>query len=202
MNGVSYIYANCLNLVIYILASQEVGLRSTVGGFTASGRLHTLSVWFILALRLMMGLAFFQSGLDKVISGSFSAAGYLTGAAPNNGSPVADLFVAMGNTPWFVDFVNVAVPGGEVFIGLGLIFGVLTRLAAFWGAFMMLMFYLGNWDISHGYINGDFACMLVFLSVAAFGAGRILGLDAYVEQYEVDGRSLVVRHPWLRYVLG
>jgi len=49
---------------------------------------------------------------------------------------------------------------------------------------MMLMFYLGNWDISHGYINGgDFAYMLVFLSVAAFGAGRILGLDAYVEQY-------------------
>ncbi len=91
---------------------------------------------------------------------------------------------------------------GEVLIGLGLLFGVLTRLAAFWGAFMMLLFYLGNWDVAHGYINGDFAYMLVFLSVAAFGAGRVLGLDGYIEQYEVDGQPLVDRYPWTRYVLG
>ncbi|ELZ32589.1 DoxX family protein [Halogeometricum pallidum JCM 14848] len=184
------------------MTSQEVRLESTVGGFTASGRLHTLSVWFILALRLMMGIAFFQSGLDKVLSGSFSAGGYLTGAVPNTGSPLAGLFVAMGETPWFVEFVNVAVPWGEILIGLGLLVGALTRLAAFWGAFMMLMFYFGNWDIAHGYINGDFAYMLVFLAVAAFGAGRILGLDAKLEQYEVNGQPLIDRYPWTRYLLG
>ena len=184
------------------MSSEEVQLRSTVGGFTAEGRLHTLSVWFILALRLMMGLAFFQSGLDKVLSGSFSASGYLLNAPSANGSPLADLYVAMGNSPLFVDFVNVAVPWGEVFIGLGLIFGVLTRFAAFWGAFMMLTFYFGNWDIAHGYINGDLAYMLVFLSVAAFGAGRILGLDHYIEQYDVGGRPLIERYPWTRYLLG
>lgn len=181
---------------------HEVQLESTIGGFTARGRLHTLSVWFIFALRLMMGLAFFQSGLDKILSGSFSAGGYLTGAVPNTGSPLAGLFVAMGNTPWFVDFINVAVPWGELFIGLGLLFGAFTRLAAFWGAFMMLLFYFGNWDIAHGYINGDFAYMLVFLSVAAFGAGRILGLDAYLEQYEIGGVPLIERYPWARYLLG
>ncbi len=109
------------------MSSQEVQLRSTVGGFTANGKLHTLSVWFILALRLMMGLAFLQSGLDKILSGEFSAKGYLTGAVPASGSPAADLFVAMGNTPWFVDFVNVAVPWGELLIGLGLLVGALAR---------------------------------------------------------------------------
>ncbi|GAB3416872.1 hypothetical protein GCM10027435_14870 [Haloparvum alkalitolerans] len=184
------------------MSSTEVELRSTIGGFTATGKLHTLSVWFILALRLMMGIAFFQSGFGKVLSGSFSAAGYLQNAPPSNGSPVAGLFVAMGETPWFVSFVDIAVPWGEVLIGLGLLVGAFTRLAAFWGAFMMLLFYLGNWDISHGYINGDFAYMLVFLSVAAFGAGRILGLDAYIEAYEIDGQPLVERYPWARYFLG
>ena len=184
------------------MSTQEVQLRSTVGGYTAEGKLHTLSVWFILALRLMMGLAFFQSGLDKVLSGSFSAAGYLQNAPPANGSPVADLFVTMGETGWFVDFVNIAVPWGEILIGLGLLFGAITRLAAFFGAFMMLLFYLGNWSVDHGYINGDFAYMLVFLSVAAFGAGRILGLDAYIEQYNVGGQPLVERYPWMRYLLG
>jgi len=184
------------------MASHEVRLTSTIGGFTADGKLHSLSVWFILALRLMMGIAFLQSGLDKVLSGSFSAAGYLQNAPPANGSPVAELFVAMGETGWFVAFVNVAVPWGEVLIGLGLLVGGLTRLAAFWGAFLMLLFYLGNWEITHGYINGDFAYMLVFLSVAAFGAGRILGLDAYIERYEIGGEPLIERYPWMRYVLG
>ncbi|UTF54427.1 DoxX family protein [Natronosalvus rutilus] len=181
------------------MATEEVQLQSTVAGYTATGKLHTLSVWFILALRLMMGLAFLQSGVDKVLSGEFGAAGYL---GSREAGPAADLFVSMAETGWFVDFVNIAVPWGEVLIGLGLIFGVLTRLAAFWGAFMMLMFYLGNWEISHGYINGDFAYMLVFLSVAAFGAGRILGLDAYIEQYEIAGQPLVERYPWTRYFLG
>ncbi|SNZ12645.1 thiosulfate dehydrogenase [quinone] large subunit [Natronoarchaeum philippinense] len=184
------------------MASTEVELRSTIGGFTATGRLHTLSVWFIFALRLMMGIAFFQSGFGKVLAGNFSAAGYLNNAPAANGSPVAGLFEAMGSSALFVDFVNVAVPWGEVLIGLGLIFGALTRLAAFWGAFMMLLFYLGNWDVAHGYINGDFAYMLVFLSVAAFGAGRILGIDAYLEQYDVGGQPLVERYPWMRYILG
>ena len=185
-----------------VMATTEIQLRSTVAGFTATGRLHTLSVWFILALRLMIGIAFFQSGLDKVLSGSFSASGYLLNAPASNGSPAADLFVAMGQSQWFVEFVNVAVPWGEVLIGLGVIVGAFTRLAAFWGAFMMLLFYLGNWDIAHGYINGDFAYMLVFLSVAAFGAGRILGLDTYIENYEVGGEPLIERYPWTRYILG
>ena len=184
------------------MATQEIRLQSTLGGYTATGKLHSLSVWFILALRLMMGIAFFQSGIDKVLSGSFAAGGYLTNAPVANGSPVADLFVTMGETGWFVSFVNVAVPWGEVLIGLGLIVGFLTRLAAFWGAFMMLLFYLGNWDIAHGYINGDFAYMLVFLAVAAFGAGHILGLDARIERYEVDGKPLVEKYPALQYILG
>ncbi|WP_226041433.1 DoxX family protein [Natrinema sp. DC36] len=184
------------------MSTREIELRSTVGGLTAEGKLHTLSVWFILALRLMIGLAFFQSGADKVLSGEFSASGYLQNAPAANGSPVADLFVSMGNIPWFVDFVNIAVPWGEVLIGLGVLLGTMTRLAAFFGAFMMLLFYLGNWDVTHGYINGDFAYMLVFLSVAAFGAGRIFGLDRYIESYEIDGQPLVERYPRIRYLLG
>lgn len=184
------------------MSSQEVALRSTIAGFTVEGKLHTLSVWFILALRLMMGLAFLNAGLDKLLGEGFSAAGYLQNVPSANGSPLADLFVTMAQTPWFMDFVNVAVPFGQLFIGLGLLVGCLTRLAAFFGAFLMLLFYFGNWDIAHGYINGDFAYMLVFLSVAAFGAGRILGLDAYIEQYEIDGVPLVEQYPWTRYALG
>jgi len=150
----------------------------------------------------MMGIAFLQSGVDKVLSGSFSAAGYLQNAPQANGSPLAGLFTTMGSSQLFIDFVNVAVPWGEALIGLALLVGAFTRLAAFWGAFMMLLFYFGNWDVAHGYINGDFAYMLVFLSVAAFGAGRVLGLDPRIEAYKIGDEPLIERYPWLRYLLG
>lgn len=42
----------------------------------------------------------------------------------------------------------------------------------------------------------------VLLAVAAFGAGRILGLDAIIEKYDLGGESLVKRYPRLRYILG
>ncbi len=178
-------------------------LESKVGGLTVGGRVHSLSAWFVLALRLMMGYAFAYSGFTKIAAAEpFSAGGYLANVAATNGNPLAGLFAWMGSTPWFVEFANVAVPWGELLIGLGLLVGAVVRLAAFFGALMMLMFYFGNWDIAHGLINGDFAYMLVFLAVAAFGAGRILGLDAYIEQYEIGGAALVERFPVLEYVLG
>ncbi len=176
-------------------------LRSTIGDTTVEGRAHSLSAWFVLALRIVIGFAFFYSGAEKVLGG-FDAQGYLVNVAATNGNPLAGMFAWMGQTEWFLAFVNVAVPWGEVAIGLGLMVGFLTRLAAFFGALMMLFFYFGNWDLAHGPINSDFMYMLVFLSVAALGAGRILGLDAYVEQYEVDGQSLIQRYPILEYVLG
>lgn len=176
-------------------------LRSTIGGVTVGGQAHSLSAWFVLALRLVIGFAFLYSGVEKLVGG-FDAQGYLVNVAGTNGNPLEGMFLWMGQTPWFVDFVNVAVPWGEAAIGLGITVGLLTRLAAFFGAFMMLMFYFGNWNLAHGPINSDFMYMLVFLSVAAFGAGRILGLDDYVEQYEIDGQPLIEKYPRLEYFLG
>jgi thiosulfate dehydrogenase [quinone] large subunit len=176
--------------------------KSTVAGITVTGRAHPLSAWFVLALRLMMGYAFFYAGWEKIVSaGGWSASGYLLNAVPQS-SPLYDTFIWMGSTAWFADFLAIAVPWGELAIGLGLLLGVMTRLAAFFGAFMMLMFYFSNWSVEHGLINGDFAYMLVFLAVAAFGAGRIIGLDPLIERYEIRGEPLIERYPILDYVLG
>ena len=176
--------------------------QSKIGGMTVTGEAHSLSAWFILALRLMMGYAFLNAGLSKLLGPEpFSAQGYLLHGVAE-ASPLVGMYAWMGSTPWFVDVVNVAVPFGQVAIGLGLLVGFMTRLAAFFGALMMFLFYFGNWSVEHGLVNGDFAYLLVFLAVAAFGAGRILGLDSYVEQYEVGGVPLIEKYPALDYVLG
>lgn len=184
------------------LQSGTNTFESTIGGFTVRGKAHSLSAWFVLSLRLMMGFAFLYAGLDKLLAGGFSAHGYLANAVPANGGPFVDQFLWMAGNSTMMAVVDVAVPFGQVAIGLGLLVGAFVRLAAFFGALMMAMFYVANWDIAHGFINGDFAYMLVFLAVAAFGAGRILGLDTYIENYEVGGEPLIEKYPVLGYVLG
>ena len=92
------------------LASRPL-FRSKIRGITLAGKAHSLSAWFVLALRLMMGFAFLYSGVDKILAGRFDAQGYLVGAVPD-ASPLVGLFATMGQTPWLVGFVNVAVPWG------------------------------------------------------------------------------------------
>ncbi|KAB1196820.1 MULTISPECIES: DoxX family protein [Haloferax] len=173
--------------------------ESNVGGVTVHAEAHPLSVWAVLALRVTIGLAFAISGVENISSG-FDVRGFLLYSVVENGSPFAPLFTTLGGNDLFVQFANVVVPWGELFIGLALVFGALTRLAAFGGAAMMLVFYLANWNIENGMVNLTF--MVVLLSVAAFGAGRIVGLDVLVEQYRIAGVPLVERYPSLRYVLG
>ena len=177
--------------------------QSKIGSLTVTGKAHGLSAWFVLALRLMMGVAFLNAGISKLVAAEpFSATGYLLHAVPANGGPAVGLFTWMAGNATFIAFVDIAVPFGQIAIGLGLIVGAFVRLAAFFGALMMGMFYLANWDVAHGMINGDLAYMLVFLAVAAFGAGRILGLDNYIENYEIDGQPLIEKYPKLDYILG
>ncbi|MFC6954399.1 DoxX family protein [Halorubellus litoreus] len=177
--------------------------ESTIGGITVNGQAHSLSAWFVLALRLMFGYAFLSAGLSKVLEGAWTAQGYLAFGAAANGNPLAGMYAWMADTTWFLAFIDIAVPFGQIAIGLGLIVGLLVRLAAFFGAFMMTMFYFGNWAVEHGFVNSDMAYVLVFLAIAAFGAGRIIGLDRYVETYEfADGQTLLEKYPRLDYILG
>ena len=177
--------------------------ESDLGGITLRGEGHQLSAWFVVALRLIMGGAFLGAGLGKYAffaGESFNAGGYLMGAS----GPLAGVFNAMAESAMFLEFANVIVPLTQVLIGVALITGAFVRLAALGGAMQMSMFYLASWDVAGplGFVNSDLVYLVVFLAVAAFGAGRILGLDKHIEQLDVGGRALIERYPKLRYVLG
>ena len=176
--------------------------ESDLGGITLQGEAHPLSAWFVVILRLVMGGAFLGAGLGKfsIFAGeSFNAGGYLMGAE----GPLAGVFTAMAANPTFLEFANITVPVTQVPIGVALITGAFVRLAALGGAMQMSMFYLASWDVGGplGFVNSDLIYLVVFLAVAAFGAGRILGLDKHLEQLEVGGQALV-EYPKLRYILG
>lgn len=171
------------------------------GGITLLGKAHSLSALFIVMLRATIGGMILFAGLGKVSEWPFDAAGYLANVDP--ASPVSGLFAAMASNAALMEIVNVVVPATQLLIGAALILGAFVRLAALGGAMQMMLFYLGGW-------SGEFLALfestliyaVVFLTVAAFGAGRVLGLDAYIEQIQVGGEALVERFPKLRYVLG
>ncbi|GAB3671092.1 DoxX family protein [Halopiger thermotolerans] len=150
----------------------------------------------LVLIRLVVGYWFLHAGWTKfafVAGEPFDAAGYLANAE----TPIAPLFEFVVGTPWLLEFTNVMIPVGEFLIGLGLVLGALVRLAAFFGGVLMTLFYLGNADWAHGYVNGDLLGLLMFVLVGVFAAGRLLGVDAYLEETE-----FVKRRPWLRYLLG
>ena len=176
----------------------------TFGGITLEGEAHTLSGLFVVALRAVMGGMMLFAGLGKFafVSGeAFDAAGYL--ANVDAASPVSGIYGAMAGSAALMEIVNVVVPVTQVLIGAALIAGAFVRLAAFGGAAQMLMFYLGGWegDVLAAF-DSTIVYAVVFATLAAFGAGRVLGVDAYIERLQVGGQALIERFPVLRYVLG
>jgi len=171
------------------------------GGVTLLGKAHSLSALFIVMLRATIGGTILFAGLGKVSEWPFDASGYLANIDP--ASPVSGLYAAMASSPALMEFINVFVPATQLLIGTALVLGAFVRLAALGGAMQMLLFYLGGWSgEALALFDSTLVYAVVFLTVAAFGAGRVLGLDAYIETLAVGGEALTERFPALRYVLG
>jgi thiosulfate dehydrogenase [quinone] large subunit len=153
--------------------------------------------YWLVMLRFVAGWWMLHAGLDKLMNWPFDASWFVGGAAAATSlGPIVPLFADGAG----LAFVNVMVPVGQFLIGLGLILGALTRTAAFFGAMLMLFFYFingqtGGW--AHGVVTGDLLGLLIFAMIATLGAGRVLGIDAYLVQTDV-----VKNNPRLRYFIG
>ncbi|MCW0953234.1 DoxX family protein [Weissella ceti] len=142
--------------------------------------------YMLLVLRLYLGYLWLTAGLSKVfMEGGFHAEGLITGAI-NQGSPEQPFAY-----PWFQSFLklmtdngqdaalfNLMVPWGEVFVGLGLIFGTFTLAAAFFGLVMNFTYLLSGM-VS---VNPTFIIIEFIILTAGFNAGKI-GLDYWVTPY-------------------
>jgi thiosulfate dehydrogenase [quinone] large subunit len=159
-------------------------------------------------LRVVMGWTLLQGGLTKLVTyldsnpdNNWTAAGYLENAIVP-GNPLSDFFASMAGSP-LIDMLNM---WGLTLTGLALILGAFVRWSAFWGAVMMLFYWLAalqggllaGLPLAHGWVVDDHIVYAVLLfGLGAFGSGRILGLDSYIED-----TSVVQNNRWLRYFLG
>lgn len=201
------------------MEDSEQRIEMSVFGHDVSLPAHNGTGYALFALRITIGWIFLTSGLSKLAESGLAygyASQYLAEAVPVALPQASYSFPGILSLPlvyigkavgWLIQpvfqllsslpFIGGLVVISEILVGLLVLFGLFTRLGSYIGAFMMLMFYYGNAEWSHGLINGDFIYMLAFIVVAVVGAGRIIGLDQIVER-----TAYVRQHPWTKHLLG
>lgn len=154
----------------------------------------------LIAMRLGMGWILLQGGLTKLVNPSWTAAGYLKNVPAGN--PFAQYWGLMVGNP----IVDQLVIWGLVLTGLALIVGAFTRFSVLSASAMMMLFWassleggiLQGFPVAHGwFVDSHIIYVILMVATAEFGAGRILGVDAYLEETD-----LVQNNPWLKHFLA
>jgi thiosulfate dehydrogenase [quinone] large subunit len=145
----------------------------------------------LLILRLVLGGLMFEAGLTKLLSGTFSAAGFLKHVS----GPFAGFYTGIAGNPAFLGITNVLVPWGETLIGIAIILGIVVRFASFWGIILMCLYYTTALPPANGWISQEIIYIAVFLTFMFAGTGYYLGLDRLAIRLEEK------HHP-LRILLG
>ena len=147
----------------------------------------TLSRWpmiAITALRVLVGWHFLYEGIAKLSSPSWSAAGYMKAAR----GPFAETFRWMASQPNLLENANLITMYGLTIVGLLLILGLFTRLAAIGGIGFILLFYLCNppfvgyfysipTEGSYLVVNKNLVELGALVVILVTGSGRFAGLD-------------------------
>lgn len=139
---------------------------------------HKVSLFI---LRVFMGWFMFYAGITKVLNPGWSAAGYLKGAKTFVG------FYQWLASPGVLPLVNFINEWGLTLLGVSLVLGIFVRLSSVLGAVLMLLYYFPVLQFPYvqpfSYIVDDHIIYaLVLLYFAAARAGKILGLDKYINQ--------------------
>jgi thiosulfate dehydrogenase [quinone] large subunit len=159
--------------------------RGRSGGVAAS--YSNFQTTALVALRMLIGWHFFYEGLTKLLNPYWTSAGYLSEAQ----WWFQNLFLNLAASPTalgIVDFLNV---WGLVAIGLGLMFGCLTRAATIGGVVLLAFYYIAAppfvgyvysmpTEGSYLIVNKVLLELAALVVLLAFPTGRLFGLDRLI----------------------
>ncbi|MER6994585.1 DoxX family protein [Streptomyces sp. NPDC000410] len=145
------------------------------GGWREIGRRYAL-----LPLRVFLGVTFIYAGLDKLTDDAFLSAtgtgsiGELMSAVRDNSAIPGLVDLALKNPEGF----GYAMAFGELAVGIGILIGLLARLAALGGALISLSLWLTvSWQTEPYYYGNDLAYLMAWLPFVLAGAS-VLSVDA------------------------
>ncbi|MFE2168906.1 DoxX family protein [Streptomyces sp. NPDC059447] len=136
----------------------------------------------LLPLRIFLGVTFVYAGLDKLTDSAFLS-------ATGSGS-IGDLMHGVRDTAAIPAMVDMALKApvafgtviavGELLVGLGVLAGLLTRIAAAGGALISLSLWLTvSWAVTPYYYGNDLIYLMAWTPLILAGA-PYLSLDSVI----------------------
>jgi uncharacterized membrane protein YphA (DoxX/SURF4 family) len=143
-----------------------------------------IPAWLLTTLRILVGWHFLYEGITKVVNANWSAGPYLLEST----WWFSGVFKAIATNPAMlsiIDFLNV---WGLTLIGLGLFFGLFTRIAAWAGAAILLIYYIARPPFvglmdgipsegSYIWVNKNLIEMFLLILLAKVPIGWMFGFD-------------------------
>jgi uncharacterized membrane protein YphA (DoxX/SURF4 family) len=204
---------------VYIPRRDEKGMQMT------SSKSNEKQAWFVLGpvslwafsiLRIVIGWLFLYEGVVKLADPGWSSAGYLRSSE----WIFAGLFEWIVETPaalQAVDFMNM---WGLVLIGLGLMFGFLTRIASIAGIVLLALYYVANPSLielvprgaegNYLFIDKNLVMLCALLALMFVPTGKFIGVDGLLANLRAKRREKkkmatsdeimgIPRRAWLRH---
>src|SRR6266852_1289755 len=181
-----------------IAPNQELRTKSMLG-------------WAVLPLRLFLGITFIYAGIQKLTDPQHfhpSAARYIGNqiAAFSGGSPMHGFLVNVAEP--HATLVGALVAYGALAIGLGALFGLLLRPAAFCGMLLNLVFFLSaTWRVYPYFYGSDIVFIFCWITLLIAGPSSSIlpSLDTLLAARLL--KSLLIHQrarvaPLLHFILG
>lgn len=155
------------------------------GGVAAN--YSNLQLTVLVALRMLIGWHLFYEGLTKLLNPYWTSAGYLSEAQ----WWFQNMFLNLAANPSALAVVDFLNAWGLVFIGLGLMFGCLTRAATIAGIVLLALYFIAAPPfVGYAYsmpaegsyliVNKVLIELAALVVLLAFPTGRLIGLDRLI----------------------
>ncbi|MEN8122590.1 MAG: DoxX family membrane protein [Bacteroidota bacterium] len=132
----------------------------------------------LVLLRLVIGYHFLEAGFDKLFNPNWTSAPFLL----QSNWLFSGFFHFLADSPTIlalVDFLNI---WGQILIGISLIIGLFSTWASYFGALLILFYYIAVPPFVDGYtfIDKNLFELFAFLVIALFPTSKIIGIDLLV----------------------
>jgi thiosulfate dehydrogenase [quinone] large subunit len=139
--------------------------------------------WYLLPLRLFLGVTFLFAGLQKLSNPDFfrvSAPGSIHAqmVGASHTSPIGSV---LGHLVGAAPVIGLVIALAEVAVGIGALLGLLTRVAAIGGALVAFSLFLAiSFHTSPYYTGSDIVFVFAWIPFVLAGAGDAPALDTWL----------------------
>ena len=147
----------------------------------------TMQLFWLVALRVLIGWYFLYEGMVKLTNPNWSSVGYLL----DSEGFLKGFYLSLASNPFIlktVDFLNI---WGLIAIGLGLILGTFSRIAIIAGIILMGLYYFSHppfiglkyslpMEGSYLFVNKILIELAALVVLFVFPTSKKIGLDRFI----------------------